>query len=216
MPNFALRLDVIGDTQELFSNISAWLSEVAESWLVVRENLENNDHTHMFIVSEKTIKAIRSSLVRRFKSHVGNEAYSLKQCAADYADYVQYMCKGAGEEFLPEVVSHQGLDYEPEQIAALHAAYWDRDAELNARKRARLEKSCKGSIVEQVEAACKRSKVAAYDRKGIALEYIRLYKAKRKGISIFHAKSVVNTVSLLLDDGVDNEEMLAADIAARC
>lgn len=215
MNQFALRMNVVGEYCEVFERLSAFLSKHCSTWLIVREKPEENDHLHLFMQSEKKVQALRSAFVRAFSELKGNEAYSLKECSPDYDDYLKYMCKGSSKDEQPVVAGYQGLDFGPDKFFDLHEAYWETNAMLNSTKRRKLEAAVRGTVVEQVEAACKAAGVLAYDREGIAKQYIRIYKGLKKPISIYHAKSVVNTVSVILDGGVNQEDILAADIAAR-
>lgn len=213
MLEFALRLRCLQDFAVVAALLSAWLSGNATEYLAVRETLPDNDHIHVYLQTSKNAQALRKSFITKFPDLKGNEGYSLKACNTTPEEYVKYCCKGAAHGQAPVVVCRQSLVYTPDRIAELHEAYWATNLEIQAAKRRRL--LTRATVVEQVEAECKRTAVRASDREAIAKVYISLYVGLKKPISIFHAKSVLNTVSCLLEGGVDASDILAADIAAR-
>lgn len=210
---YALRLKCLQDFAVVAALLSAWLSGNGTEYLAVRETLPDNDHIHVYLRSDKNAQALRKSFLAKFPCLKGNEGYSLKVCNTTPEEYVKYCCKGAAHGQAPVIVCRQSLVYTPDKIADLHEAYWAVNIELQAAKRRRL--LTRATVVEQVEAECKRTAVLSMDREAIAKVYISLYVALKKPISIFHAKSVLNTVSCLLEGGVQASELLASDIASR-
>jgi len=203
MPNYALRVD--GDGHD----VVPYLDRYSSNYFVVREDTGDNQHVHVFFVSDSRLSALRKAAQRLW---TGNGSYSLKECASDYTDYLVYLCKGESESVKPVVVARQGLDYTDEWVEARHGEYWVNNAKIteNRQKRKRMRES---NIVEKVEEEAKNLGLRWTDREGIAKVYIRMYKDSRKGINVFHAKSVVNTVVCLLceDDSAVND--LACRIA---
>lgn len=203
MSNYALRVDGDGN------DVVAYLDRYSSNYFVVREDTGDNQHVHVFFVSDSKLSALRKAAQRLWS---GNGAYSLKECASDYHDYLVYLCKGESESVKPVLVARQGLEYTDEWIDERHAEYWVNNAKIveNRQKRKRMRES---NIVEKVEEAAKNLGLRWTDREEIAKVYIRMYKDCRKGINVFHAKSVVNTVACLLceDDSAVND--LACRIA---
>lgn len=201
MPNYALRVD--GDGHDVVD----YLDRYSSNYFVVREDSGDNQHVHVFFVSDSRVAALRKAAQRLW---TGNGSYSLKECAEDYHDYLVYLCKGESESVKPVVVARQGLDYTEEWVEARHAEYWVNNAKIveNRQKRKRLRES---NIVEKVEEAAKNLGLRWTDREEIAKVYIRMYKDCRKGINVFHAKSVVNTVACLLCE----DESAVNDLACR-
>lgn len=88
--------------------------------------------------------------------------------------------------------------------------YWVNNESLieNSKKRAKVEKE---SIVDQVEKEAKKKGLKGHDRVEIAKIYIRMFRDARKGINVFAARAIVNTVSCLLEGSA--EDLLAVKIA---
>lgn len=206
--HYALRLDV---DQLDKPTLSEWLSANGTGFLVCYEEAAGeNPHVHVVLYTDKKMDALRKSFTRGFPTKTGNGGYSLKKCDDDVDAYMRYLCKGTSPDIGPCVWTAQGLDFTPEKVADAHARYWVNNAALVQNKVKRVK--C-ATIVEELELLCKRKGVRKGDKEAIALEYIKLYRDGRKGINIFHARSVVNTVACLLDDSGDTERILAAQIA---
>lgn len=206
---FALRADVF---EGFKARLIAWLSVVALGWIVAFETAGENRHVHLILDSCYDIKKLRNSFTHAFKECVGNKGYSLKLCDDDFDAYIRYICKGDDKDTPPVIWSRQGLGYTDAAIKLAHEMYWvNNDALIaNSKKRKAVEKE---NIVEQVEKESKRLGIKAYDRVGVARVYIRLFRDARKGINVFAARAIVNTVCLLLDNGDSSETMLAQKIA---
>lgn len=211
MPQFALRADVIGETFR--QQVDKFLGKVATGFIVAHETADGeNPHVHAILTSTKTLKAIRSEWARCCPDHKGNKCYSLKACDDDHEAYIRYICKGSSRDSPPTIWTHQGLEFSREAIAAAHLAYYvNQDAvRENAVKRRKVES---GNIVEQIEKICKARGFKSYQRKEIAEVYMDLFRDARKGINVFAARAVVNTVCLLLDDPECQRRELASKIA---
>lgn len=206
---FALRLDV-EDNDSWRKRISDWLSGNGNGFICVKEVSGDNHHVHVILDSVKSIKVLRSSLTRAFPECVGNKGYSLKLCDDNYDAYIRYICKGEDVNTPPNVWVKQGLKYTAEDIHDAHQKYWVNNEALieNSKKRAKVEKE---SVVEQVEKEAKKLKLKGHDRVDVAKIYIRLFRDARKGINVFAAKAVVNTVCCLLEGS--GEDYLASKIA---
>lgn len=207
---FALRVDQSEGYDD--AAMSSWLSANCSNFLGTEEQEGANLHLHFFLHSQKKLQALRAALKARCSWLVGNGSYSLKPCDDDYEPYINYICKGADEESLPEVKFKQGLEYTEEYIAARHAAYWLKAVELARSSKKRASMSLLGNVVEQVEAVAKQKKLKGHEREDIAKIYINMCISAKKPINSFYAKSVVNTVSCLLEG--DQIDILATEIAS--
>lgn len=208
---FALRVDVVDDAVK--PALKAWLDKHSVGYICAEENPEGvNKHVHLILDSVEDIKKLRNSLVRALPQVAGNKGYSLKVCDDDWDGYMRYICKGLSKDDEPVIWYRMGLDYTDENIVAAWGRYWvDNDAlKANSAKRQKVEK---GNIVEQVEKICKDEGVKSFDREGVARVYMRLFRDARKGINVFAARAVVNTVCLLLDNPDCSETTLAQKIA---
>lgn len=210
MYRYALRVDV---REGFKAKFLAWLPTIAIAWICVYEadSIENR-HVHLILDSEKDIKKVRNSFTKKFPDCSGNKGYSLKLCNDDFDAYIRYICKGTSVDEPPVLWGFQGLDYTKEVIADAHRMYWVNNESLkaNAKKRARVEKE---SIIDQVEKESKKLGLKEYQREDVARVYIRLFRDARKGINVFAARAVVNTVCLLLEGGDKSETTLAQEIA---
>lgn len=209
--NFALRLDWDVGIAERKTQLSSWLDKYGSRYLVVYETHEGeNPHVHAFFTSEKSMNTLRVSLKRTFEWINGNGSYSLKECDEKHEDYLRYMCKGDGKDEKPVVLVSQGFEFSEDEIAKWHEEYWVTNSLLTANKKKRSEVLLRGTMVEQIEKICKEKGVRS--REDISREYIRLYRELRKPINIFQARSVVNTVILLLCPDSREEDILVGAI----
>lgn len=184
----------------------------AGSYLVVREEPDDNPHYHVVFRSSKRIATLREA-VRRAVPDSGNGAYSLKKCGPDVERLEQYCCKGPDAESLPELVMQQGIEYSAERIKELHDRYWVENNQIQANrlKRKRIRNA---TIVELVEEEVKHKGIRATSataREEIAEVYIRMQMAARKPINLFHCKGVVNTVHCL----ISGDDQAVKDLAMR-
>lgn len=204
---YALRADV---DESFRKRISDWCSKVADGFIVAYEVEGENRHIHAILDSSKEIKKLRSDFTRSFPECVGNKGYSLKECDDNYDAYIRYICKGVNKDIGPVIWCHQGLMYGRSEIDEAHQKYWVNNESLveNAKKRAKVEKE---SIVDQVEKLAKAKGLKGFDRVGVANIYINLFRDARKGINVFAARAVVNTVCCLLEGS--GQEELAHKIA---
>lgn len=209
MAQYALRMDY--DRSADRGTLSDYLASNSSRYLVVFETAEGeNPHVHAIFYSEKKLAALRKAFQRAFPSKNGNGSYSMKACDEKFEDYIAYMCKGASREDPPVVELRQGLDYTDAAIESAHGRYWvNNDAIMEARR----ARSVKLDIVEAVEKVAKENGVRSHERAEVAKIYIRMKKAQKKGINLFQARAVVNTVCVLLDDTGVREEELALEIA---
>lgn len=208
--SYALRADL---SAAIVANLASWLAAVATCYFVVKEVANGeNPHVHMYFESDKKLAALRKDFVRKFPDNVGNAGYSLKECDDDVEAYGRYCCKGPDKETMPDVFCRQGLKYTDEWVKDMHDQYWVNNDSIMSNKRKR---AAMGNVVEKVELECKAKNIRWDDRKAIALEYVRLYKAAVKPINVFYARQVVNTVSVLLDPSGSAEDRLAIEIADR-
>ena len=206
---FALRLDAC---PSVVAGLGPWLASVSSSHLVCLENHDGeNEHYHCYFVSDLKLKSVRQNLVRKFEI-AGNGAYSFKECDANYVEYLKYMCKGPSEDELPTITHRCGLDWTDDYVQELHDAYWVRASELAAGSKRRIDLAAGGTIIEQVEREAKRLGLTGDDRAAIARVYLQLYLPAKKGVSVYHGKSVVNTVCALLSD--HQYDVLAGEIAS--
>lgn len=201
MECYTLRLDHFDGAVDLLRRVLAGCG----SYLVVREEPDNNPHYHVVFRSAKRIATLREA-VRRGVPEQGNGAYSLKKCGPDVERLEQYVCKGLDAESLPELVMQQGIEYTAERIKELHDKYWveNRQIQENRLKRKRLRGL---TMVEIVEEEAKHKGIRATSataREDIAEIYIRKQMEARKPINLYNCKGIVNTVHCLLagDDSV--------------
>lgn len=195
--HYALRVDLT-ETFKILDDLEKWLDNIGHSYLVCKEDPNDNPHCHVYLSSELKLKGLQTSWRRSFPTLIGNGAYSLKECLEDYQGYLRYICKGDGEGCYPEVVLRQGLDFDDYKIVELHEDYWCSNRELLKHRKVQIDVKVKGSIVEQVELAAKRQKLDGTDREAIARIYVQMYVDMRKPCNVYHAKGVVNTVCATL------------------
>lgn len=208
---YALRVDIKATADSEL--LSTWLSGVSTDFLVCREDHGGNDHFHVFLQSEAKLASLRQSFKRKFPNHIGNDGYSLKECDGEIEQYHNYMCKGPSEIQDPDICMRQGLLYTDEWVSERHDAYWVRNGELARASTARKKLADHGNVVEKMELEAKRKGYTGRDREELAKLYIRMYAGAKKPINVFHAKGVINTVSVLLDEV--NVDVLASEIASR-
>lgn len=211
MISYALRVDV--KSPDDLQTLSSWLSGVATVFFVVREDHGNNEHFHVYLESETRLSSLRQSFKRKFPDHVGNDGYSMKECDGEIEQYHNYMCKGESEHGFPDVCLRHGMAYTDEWVEERHAAYWVKNQELARASEARKKLADYGNVVEKLELEAKRKGYTGRDREELAKLYIRMYAGAKKPINVFHAKGVINTVAVLLDEC--NVDVLASEIAAR-
>lgn len=201
MPQFALRFD--GD-HDVLPMLDHW----GGRYLVTREGVDtDNPHVHVFIDTDKDIRAIRKYIQRA--GVYGNGAYSLKACSSDYAGYLDYICKGESESLDPVVVGYQG--FTADQIKQFHANYYV-TAESLAEARRKRKKLTSTTVVEEVLEECRNLGLRWTQEEELFRVYIRKYTSGMKGINVFHARQVIATVKCLLDPNGDAEE----DLIRRC
>lgn len=202
---FALRVDISDESKQ---KLIEWINKF-DGYILVREVAPSGAHCHAILDAHKDLKSVRNSFMRAFPELVGNKAYSLKECNDDYEAYIRYICKGDGKDQAPVVWGRCGLLYTDILIAEAHDKYYvNQEAVIeNAVKRKKIDKL---NLVEELEKVCKLKNYTS--RKEISWEYIRRYRDARKGINIFAARAVVNTVWVLLG-GESAEEELAHKIS---
>lgn len=192
---FALRADLSPSAKE---KVSEWCSKHADGFIVAYEVAGENTHIHAILETAKNLKSLRNFWTRAFPECTGNKGYSLKLCDDNYEAYIRYICKGGSKDAEPSIWCHQGLHYTAQAIKDAHAKYWvnnDAIAE-NARKRVKVEKE---NVIEQLERSCKAKGITGSERVRVAECYIALFTEARKGINVYAAKAVVNTVCCLLE-----------------
>lgn len=210
--DYAIRI-TLRDPENLVA-LTKFLSFAFVQWLVCREQAAE-DHCHLYARGALKLKGLQAAFKKHFPDHGGNGGHSIKQCDSQVYDYLKYICKGASEDQPPVIISKQGLDYTDEYVAELHAAYWVSNAEIRQNSKKRDHLKLAGTIVEQVEREAKLLKLSGqcYDREAVAAIYVKLYVDARKPVSVYHGKSVVNTVCALLSGA--SFDLLVGDIAQR-
>lgn len=202
---FALRLDVEPRDKD---SVKSWLDRNSKGYFVVHETVHGeNDHIHAVIETDKNLNALRVSFKRAFPNKIGNGQYSLKECDADVENYMLYMCKGDSVDDMPVVWLRNGLLYTDDKIKEWHNRYWVNNEQLTRNKRKRAES---GNMVERLERLAKEKGLRSDQKDEIAKLYIKEYVQMRKGINVFAARAVVNTVSVLLDEDRGQAEALLA------
>jgi len=207
---FALRADVKDGFRP---KLDVFLGKCATGFIVAYETADGeNPHIHAIFDAEKSLKAVRNLFVRTCDDHKGQKDYSLKVCDDNWEAYIRYICKGINKDSPPVIWTRQGLDYTPEVISAAHKAYYvNQDSvDQDNKKKRKLDG---GSVIHQIEAICKEKGYKSYQREDIAGVYLDMFRDARKGINVFAARAVVNTVCLLLDDPDCQRRALASKIA---
>lgn len=206
---YALRIDLDGVSS---ADCVHYISEHADHYFVVREGGDTNPHIHAYLKSDKKLAALRKSVQRFLSGERGNASYSLKECGEDESGYLRYMCKGESSGDGPEVVGRCGLEYTDDWVKTQHAEYWVNNASIVKARQKR--KGMKGpSVIDQLEERVKERRISWDKKQDIAREYIMMYKEAKKPISIHYARSVVNTVQVLLCPDDTAVKYLAAEIA---
>lgn len=206
----AIRVDIKDGTKDL---LARWLPKVAEGFLVCYEEAGENKHVHGILeCGTRKITAIRQCFRRDFEGYSGNGSYSIKVCDDNWRAFIRYICKGLSKDVPPVIWFKQGLDYTDEAIRRAHEDFYvsQRAVVESAERRSRIKKE---NLVEEIEKECKKRCIKGYDRVEIAKIYLNMFRDARKGVNLFAAKAVVNTVSMLLDGGDDAREGLARSIA---
>ena len=106
---FALRADIIGD--DFTSDICKFASKFDSSLVVQEAHSGENPHIHALLCGKRTLPAIRQAFKKAFPLHVGNGAYSVKECDDNWMLYVQYCCKGDSVDDQPLVLQQSGFDF---------------------------------------------------------------------------------------------------------
>lgn len=204
---YSLRVD---DADGVRQALLGYLGRLGGAYFVVYEESGENKHYHCYFESESKISAVRKAVQRI--GQVGNGGYSLKLCDANFDRYLQYMCKGADELGLPDVVGKHGLLFTDEWVQDKHDRYWVDNVQIreNRLKRKRIKSA---TVVEQLEEVCKHKAVAWSNRQLIAEEYINMQIDARKSISVHAARAIVNTVQCLLCPDDQAVKQLSEDIA---
>lgn len=185
---FALRVD--GDQHQPFSQ---WFDGLGSSYLIVRETVDGeNVHMHMVFTAEIPIKSIRSRFNRAFPDLVGNKAYSLTT-VQDLDKYHRYLCKGADEDSLPEILARQGVIYTNDWVHDRHGEYWDINAQLQVER----DKRKRPVFDEVLDEAISKS-VKWTDDVQLSKMYIRQLSQRAKGINLFAVRSQVNLLKIRL------------------
>lgn len=127
--------------------------------LMIREHGEKcGKHYHGFCLQTK-LNTLRQYLKRRFK---GNGEYSCK-LAGDDGAALRYLCKGASQDDLPDVVYNDG-----HVLEQLHSSYWEHNKVY--KKRAR-----KGDILDRCYEDIEPLIGTSTDRRVIGSEIIGWY-----------------------------------------
>lgn len=195
MPNhFSLRVD------GHLSKVTAWVDKMMMGGFAVRECVADNEHWHLYLIGDKTIKQLRCAFNRDVPELKGNGAYSLTECR-DADKYIRYMCKGEGEGQLPEVVWRNSLDFTDDSVSEWHDQYWAENRALRKRKA--------GSMIDWVVDEAKRSSVSWSNRQALAKIYIKELGVRGKPINIHSVRANINAVQYALCPNDDALEDLA-------
>lgn len=177
-------------TDAHLDKVKAWVEKEGYGGFAVREVAGDNEHWHWLLhVGNKTIKQVRSSLMRAVKELSGNGAYSLTECR-DQAKYERYMCKGDGEGTGVTLAWRNGLEYSDEKLEELHAAYYTENK--------KLKRKVTGSMIDYVVDEAKRRNIAWRKRDEFAKIYIKEQTARGKPLNLFAARAALNTVQVVL------------------
>lgn len=183
MPAYCLRVD------GFLEKVTAWMDKHGLGGWAVREVSGDNEHWHLLVEGEKTIKQLRCSFNREIPELKGNGLYSLTECR-DLDKYVRYMAKGESEGQMPEIAWSNSLLYNDDKISELHDAYWFENRKLKKRKA--------GSMIDWVIDQAKEDGIAWDNRSALAKLYIREVGKRGKPINLFAIRSNINSVQLAL------------------
>lgn len=183
MPAYSLRVDGHLD------KVKAWADKHGLGGWAVREVAGDNEHWHLFLEGDKTIKQLRCSFNREVPELKGNGAYSLTDCR-DADKYLRYMAKGDSDGQMPELAWSNSILYTEEKVSELHDQYWEENRKLKKRKA--------GSMVDWVVDEAKRQEVKWGDREKLAKIYIRELGSRGKPINLFSVRSSLNAVQYAL------------------
>lgn len=217
------RLDEVKDKDE--ENLKKLILDHGESYLVVRENGgKKNPHFHWAMATKLTVDQFRTRLTYVFKDRTGrgkdkgNGAYMLKTMLSTdelRAPHWNYLCKGACEEELPEVILAYGLLFTLDKLADYHALFYElRRTKYQKGKRGR-DTSEKGTVMEQLVNRCRERRLTARDSVEICKEMLVIYREKEKGYTSYEAERNFKGCLLQLDDESGSYVQLEAEFMAR-
>lgn len=173
---YALRVDLATVTVAM---LCAWLAKRG-SYFAVREtnDKEENPHCHAVLVCEEgKIKTLRTAFTRAFPDLKGNGSYSLT-VVKDEDKYDRYMCKGAAEGELPDVVGRQGVKYTDSWIEEMNRQYWSLN--FKSMKNKYQKDGKKLSFLDFVVQECKKRRIDWNCDSDIARVYIELAATEKK------------------------------------
>lgn len=182
MQYYALRVDLLADV--VLSVLVAFIAKWASSYLIVRECGEETGKEHIHAVlcmgDDKKVQSMRMQFRREFPSVVGNKAAYSLGAVKDLEKYERYMCKGASEDEMPEIVGSLGLKYSLEYIEECHTNYWRLNFQ-NQKDKAGSKKQ-KLSFTDFLEQEAKKRSIVWSDVEKLRELYLELAVGERKSV----------------------------------
>lgn len=183
---YAVRFHLGDDARD---RVIALCERTGGSYVIARETDASRPHYQGWIRTDIKEGTLRPRIKKAFPECVGNKGYSLGK-VRDFESYSRYVLKGTKEE-VADVVCYCGLQITPEYLANEHRAYWSKAEKPGKSNRA---------IVEEVhEWVVEQKKVREVTRRDIAARVCDTLVARKKALSTFHVRGVVNTVAYLTD-----------------
>lgn len=181
---YAVRIHELADGSR--DRLRVFTQGIDGSYIFAREVDATRAHYQGWVRCDVKPQALRARLKKTFPECVGNKGYSITQ-VKDFEAYSRYILKGTREE-MAVIVAHCGIEVSDEFLASEHRAYWSTRAD-------RPERSNR-AIVDEVE---EWARAQAWDHVDehvydVAQKVADVITGKKKGLSVFYARSVVNTV----------------------
>lgn len=184
---YTVRIHELADDSR--HRVIAFCESSGGSYVVARETDASRTHFQGWVRTDIKDQAFRARLKKAFPECVGNKGYSLGK-VRDFEAYGRYILKGTKED-VADVVCYSGLEITPEYLANEHRAYWSKAEKPGKSNR---------SIVEEVhEWVVEKMSYREVNRREIAARVCDTLVARKKALSIFYVRGVVNTVAYLTD-----------------
>lgn len=166
----------------------------------VREEEAQRPHYQAVVRTSIKSQAFRVRVTNAFKECKGNSGYSIKT-GDDYDGFVQYLCKGASRDDVPDVVYVQDITITRDVIAAKHEAYWQRNKELRTRVK-KDRKAFDEELLERCRPLVASDANELDARSVIANEYLIMKRETgASSVDVYRARQTVNAVWLQLHPG---------------
>lgn len=209
---YALRYTLID--AETDAGVLRWITQKSPGHLVIQHPADEDvqqDHWHALLWVNVKLDALRKNWSKLNPNVRGNQAYSLTEIKAKGEDdpveaYERYMCHAACEGSRVHVVSSSGIKYTEEWFVEQNQAFYAKRKEYKATQAKKAEAP---NLVNQLFETAFNAGLT--DRRDIALALVRMYAKQRRPLNTFYARSVVNTVWVLVH-GREAEQALVDEI----